>query len=124
MNGLSFRGRYRLHKELCYNHNMNTVEAIKVVKRNKWKVVKLENGNYSIKHSTWPTAREYTPRQLIELARVYTHDNKRATMINQSTKHEHNGKNRAATRDALNTADYDAIPLNAPTKSGDRWNWD
>jgi hypothetical protein len=103
---------------------MNTVEAIKVVKRNKWKVVKLENGNYSIKHSTWPHADEYTPRQLIELARVYTHDNKRTTMVNKSTKKEHNGKNRAATRDALNTADYDTIPLDSPTKSGDRWNWD
>jgi hypothetical protein len=103
---------------------MNTIEAIQIIKRNKWKVVKLDNGNFNVLHFSWSDYKEYTPRKLIELARCYTHDNKRATNINQSTKDEHNGKNRAATRDALNVADYDAIPLDAPTKSGNRWNWD
>jgi hypothetical protein len=103
---------------------MNTHKAIQIVKRNKWKVVVLENGNYSLKHNTWAHFEEYTPRQLVDLARCYTHENKRTTNINKFTKKEHNGKNRAATRDALNIADYDAIPLNAPTDCGDRWNWD
>ncbi len=114
----------KLLEQINTNIIMNTSEATQILKRNKWKVVSLENGNYSVKHSTWPTAREYTPRELITLARGYTHNNKRTTNINQSTKHEHNGKNRAATRDALNVADYDAIPLDSPTKRGDRWNWD
>lgn len=103
---------------------MNTIEAIKILKRNGWKVVKLANGNFNTLHFNWSDYKEYTPRKFIELARCYTHDNKRSTVINQNTKHEHNGKNRAATRDALNVADYDAIPLDDPTKSGNRWNWD
>jgi len=103
---------------------MNTIEAIKILKRHGWKVVKLDNGNFNVLHFNWSDYEEYTPRKFIELARCYTHDNKRTTNINQSTKDEHNGKNRAATRDALNVADYDAIPLDAPTKSGNRWNWD
>lgn len=103
---------------------MNTIEAIKILKRNGWKVVKLANGNFNTLHFNWSDYKEYTPRKFIDLARCYTHDNKRSTVINQNTKHEHNGKNRAATRDALNVADYDAIPLDDPTKSGNRWNWD
>jgi hypothetical protein len=103
---------------------MNTHEAIKILKRKGWKVVKLDNGNFNVLHFRWSDYEEYTPRKFIELARCYTHDNKRTTNINKSTKHEHNGRNRRATRDALNVADYDAIPLDAPTKSGDRWNWD
>ena len=103
---------------------MNTHEAIKILKNKGWKIVKLDSGNLNVLHPRWSDYDEYTPREFIELARCYTHENKRATNINQSTKKEHNGKNRSATRNAINSDDFDKIPLNRPTKSGDRWNWD
>jgi hypothetical protein len=103
---------------------MNTVSAVKILKNKGWKVEAINRKSYRVKHFRWDDYRDYNARELIVLARCYTHDNKRTTNINKDTKKEHNSKNRAATRDALNIADYDAIPLDAPTDCGDRWNWD
>jgi len=103
---------------------MNINEGIEILKGRGWKIVKLDSGNLNALHPRWSDYVEYTSREFIELARCYTHENKRTTSINQSTKKEHNRKNRSATRNAINSDDFDKIPLNSPTKSGDRWNWD
>jgi len=103
---------------------MDISKAIKILKSNGWKVEEIDRKNYRVKAVRWENYNDYSVRELISLARTYTHDNKRTSGINKDTKHEHNSKNRSSTRDAIQSERFDDIPIDGYIRGGNRWNWD
>lgn len=118
---------------------MTTEDATKLLFQNGIKVLKLrknlyavsyvngqpwENSHYSSKlyKTTW-LGNEWTGREIIKLARAYTDSNQQTT-IRKSVKKFSNDKDRTATRDAIQTEDFDKIPLNQRTNSADIWDFD
>jgi len=103
---------------------MDTTQAIKILKSNGWKVEVIDRKKYRVKHFRWEDYEDHTARELITLARCYTHDNKQTNTVNKNTKHQNNSKTRASTREAIQSERFDDIPINGHIRQGDRWNWD
>lgn len=115
---------------------MNLKKAIKLLKELSWihDIVKLPNRKKGEKrwkiHNSWgdpniPTLNDYdilTDREVVSFAR----DRHRmtGTSIKKNVKKFSNKKNRAATRDAIKSENFDIIPQNKPTKTDDIWSWD
>jgi hypothetical protein len=87
-------------------------------------ITKIGDGLYTFKMYDG-SLRQYTARELINLAKDYSSSSKRNTTMKKNVKHFSNSKNRTKTRDALATEDFDKIPnRNAPVAEDDIWCWD
>lgn len=69
-----------------------------------------------------PSIHEYSARELIKFARVYTSDNEQHTAIKTSLK-TNSKKNRTKVRDAIKTESFDDIPQNGEMFKDDIWNY-
>jgi hypothetical protein len=104
---------------------MDTSSAIRRLKRNGFQVSNVSRQKFIVKRFNWEISESYTARELINLARTYSHYNKFTSTVNSLVKETDNSRNRSATRDAIKTDDWDSIPVGlGKVKSGDRWSWD
>lgn len=93
-------------------------------KRKGWRI-EMVNANLYLDHHTDGEPIEYTARQLIKLAKVWSSENNQETAIKKNVKRFSNRKNRTKTRDAIKNEDFDKIPsVNDVVDTDDRWNWD
>ena len=80
---------------------------------------------YSLKFESCIHRRNYTSRELIKFAKIYTSENKRSSTDKGNLKHFNDAINRRETRDLLAKEEYDKIPdKNNLTKKEDPWKWD
>ena len=92
-----------------------------------WKVEDLGGGKY--RASNYPANpwneeyTKYTVRELIKLARTYSHDSKQNTAIKRNLKKESKCE-RAFVRDELRKKGEEADAVHPKKKFSDRWNWD
>lgn len=115
---------------------MNLSKAISLLKAESWvhDIVKIPNvgpkgKRWQLLHSfgdpNIPCFNDYnkmTDREVVKLAR--NRNRLVGTSIKKNVKTFSNKKNRAATRDAINSQNFDRIPQNEPTKTDDIWSWD
>ena len=99
---------------------MITEENINKVKSFSW-VTKLERVN----HNKFILTFNDGTQEICTARKI----NKYSQLINKpsakkNTKASDNSKNRAATRDALKTEEFDKIPQNSKVRQGDPWAWD
>lgn len=99
---------------------MNVKIALKILRRQGFKVQGSRN-NWIVKGAYPPKKR--SDRELIKLARTYTSEGQR-TNISKLTKWERNYKNRAKTKQLIQSGKYDRFPTNQLAADGNRWNWD
>lgn len=114
---------------------MNTKEAIaqltksgiKVdrVSKNKFRVWDVR-GDVRVKYNykTWDTKEFWTGREIVDLASVFSSENKQNTTMKKNIKKFDKSKNRRETRDLISKEDFDKIPQNKKTKTEDPWIWD
>lgn len=117
---------------------MTTQEATKLLFQNGIKVLKLSKNLYSVSYvngqpwenrrgatSWWPNTleNEWTGREIVKLARAYT-DSNQQTSLHKNVKKFSNDKDRTATRDAIQTENFDVIPSKKRTKAADPWAFD
>lgn len=92
-----------------------------------WKVEKLSSGEYrasSYPFTPWnETYTTYTVRELIKLAKSYTHENRQNTTIKKITKQEAT-RERSFVRDEIRKMGEDADVCFPKRKYADSWNWD
>lgn len=87
-------------------------------------ITKIGNGLYTFKLYDG-NLRQYTARELINLAKDYSSSSKRNTTMKKNVKHFSNAKNRSKTRDILATEEFDKLPdVNNPVAEDDIWSWD
>ena len=111
---------------------MNTAAAIKHLKSIGFFVEPLAGKLYNIRRigtsdHPWYSKGARTARELINFARVYSSENNQHTAIKKNVKRCDKAKNRAATRNLLNTRDEERIDLLGPkvkAKQEDIWMWD
>lgn len=87
----------------------------------RWKVKTEWAGNI---YSDSPKYTEYTDKEIIHLAQIWTHNNSQNTVVKKNVKHFGKRKNRRATRDILNKGEFDKIPQNGRVEDEDIWSWD
>lgn len=99
---------------------MITEETINTVKSFSW-VTKLERVNHNkfIITLSDGTQEICTARKINKYGQLIIQPN-----VKKLTKASDNSKNRAATRDALKTEEFDKIPQNSKVRQGDPWAWD
>ncbi len=105
---------------------IDTVEkALIRLKQVGWfKIVKINDNLYQ-DHYSDGTPVDYTARELIKLAKVYSSENPQETSIRHNLKRFSNRRNRAKTRDILTTEMFDDLPnKNSHLAKDDRWSWD
>jgi cob(I)alamin adenosyltransferase len=107
---------------------MNIKEAIKLVKENcSWcvNIRKVNKNLYKIQHNLFEGGEySYTSRELINLAETWTSNNKQSTALSKIVKRYTKKKDRAATRDLINTEQFDKIPQKGRVKEIDPWDYD
>lgn len=110
---------------------MNTSEAISILKNRcgSWisSIEIVSKGKYLIKYRNRNPpfhSKVLTSREIIKEARHWTSDSNYNTSMKKNVKNFDKGKNRSATRDAIQTGDFDLIPQNGKVKSEDIWSWD
>lgn len=83
------------------------------------------NANLYVENDWRGEREEYTARELIKLAKVWSSDNNQNTAVKENVKLFSKRKNRTKTRDAIKTEDFDKIPgVNDVMATDDPWNWD
>lgn len=113
---------------------MTTQEATKILFNNGIKVLKQSKNCYSVSYvngQPWENRyfshkgrllnapeNHWTGREIVKLARDHSQ-----TSINKNVKKFNNDKDRRATRDAIQTENFDVIPPKKETKREDRWGW-
>lgn len=107
---------------------MHVAEAIQTLKKRLDYIHSIEpigKNLYKVKYAAWIIdEEERTARQLIKWAKVYTSDSKQNTMIKRNIKHFDHKKNRSATRDAINSNDFEKIPQQGKVSVENPYNWD
>jgi len=106
---------------------MNLEKAIEILKKqaryhNIEKIPGVPSSGKCWRLSWNNSSAEYTPRQLIKKARCFTHEYKNTAK--SLVKEFSHGRNRSATRDLINSRNYDNIPSDKPTRTEDIWAWD
>jgi len=99
---------------------MNIKIALKILRRQGFRVQGSRN-NWALKGAVW--TRKYSDRELIKMARTYTSEGQR-TNVSKHVKWERNYKNRAKTKQLIQSGEYDRFPTNQLAADGNRWNWD
>lgn len=79
---------------------------------------------YIIKFSKHNFQLEYSARELIKFAKVYSSDNPQHTAIKRSLKKYTHRRNRSHTRDLINMEDFDKIPQNQLIHKENPRGWD
>ena len=101
---------------------MNTERAVKILKKNAYKVQYHGNDNWSVKGYNWSEWYSYKTRELINFAKSFTSNSK--SRAKKMVKKFSDKKNRAATRSAINTSQTENLNSNMPAKTEDVWSWD
>ena len=101
---------------------MNTSQSTAFLK-NKGYSVNISGDKYTVSHPCWCGPKEYSARELVKLA-MSNRDSGSQPSLGKNLKSFSNSKDRAATRDALNSENFDIIPSNSRTREDSRWNWD
>lgn len=107
---------------------MHTADAIRILKERVPYIHSIEpigKNLYKVSYAAFIIdSEEKTARKLIKWARVYTSENKGNSVMKRSIKHYDHKKNRTATRDIINTEEFERIPQNGKVAEENPWNWD
>lgn len=104
---------------------MNFKKAVEILKNKSFhKIINVDMDKKELTvEGYWGEYDIYDARKTINLARSYTSEGTETT-ITKNVKHYGKRKNRRATRDAINSRQFDKIPQSGRVKDEDIWCWD
>ena len=102
---------------------MNIKEALKILKREGYRIEKAGDKYIDLPESGRKQY-EYSARQIIKWARIYTSADKRRTSLKGTLKYYHKRKNRRISKNKINHKKYDDLSSNKEVYKENIRNWD